>query len=413
MKSRESRRTRRKRIISAGAACLSVLLLLCGCEEQETTKTIMIPDETEETIKGIELKNIQECTYEGEILDITWTGDTAGNLCVIRRAENRGIFQRIDIYQKAVSEEIVFEETMIGYVKIAPGGKYIAYEHPVDGNRELILYEVETGEKEAVMVWNIGSSIYTMEWCGDGTKLFVWTDIEEPGEDQNIGEERMVYCFDMEREEKEAKQIRLPITGRMCGGMFPNEEGSRVFIEEKYYGEDAGWGEEETEPNYMETIVENGEESVKGRYWLLDAETGEVQEVDFTHMNIKEPAKYTNLGLFGTNGDKLWLAREPLGQVSEKRLLEEEYEDICICDKGDHIFLIEKVEGENYIQVTGIFLEDGEIQEYQVLYKEVYGDYEQPYIEAFIGMDDHELVLRSMEYGGEDLWCLNVKVLEY
>ncbi len=416
MMSRGNRRIRKKRIISAGAACLSVILLLCGCEEQEAAKTIVIPEVTEETTQGIELKNIQEYTYEGEIMDITWTGDTAGNLCVIKDAKNRGmlgIFQKIDIYQKAVSEEIVFEESMIGYVKIAPGGKYIAYEHPVDGNRELILYEVETGKKEAVMVWNIGSSIYTMEWCGDGTRLFVWTDMEESGENQNIGEERIVYCFDMEREEKEVNQMRLPITGRMCGGMFPNEDGSRVFIEEKYYGEDGGWGEEETDSNYKEAAVGNGEESIKGRYWLLNVETGEVQEADVAHMNIKVPVKYTNLGLFGTDGDKLWLARELLGQASKKRLLEKEYEDICVCDKGDHIFLIEKEEGANYFQVTGILLEDGEIQEYQVLYKGIYGDFEQPFIEAFIGMDDHELVLSSIEYGEEEQWRLKVKVLEY
>lgn len=425
MMSGRNRRIRKKEIISAGAVCLSVILLSGGCEEQETAKTIVIPEVTEETTKGIELKNIQEFTYEGEFTDITWTEDTAGNLCVIKDEKNRGIlgiFQRIDIYQKAVSEEVVFEESMIGYVKIAPGGKYIAYEHPVDENRELILYEVETGEKEAVMVWNIGSSIYRMEWCGDGTKLFVWTDMEGLGEDQNAEEDRLVYCFDMEREEKEVSQIRLPITGRMCGGMFPNEDGTRVFIEEKYYGEDAGWGEEEMESNEMEAMAVNGEEEVKGRYWLLNVETGEVQEVDFTHMNIKKPVKYTNLGLFGTNGDKLWLAREPLGQVSEKRLLEEAYEDICICDKGDHIFLIEKEEGTDYFQVTGIFLEDGEIQEYQVLYKEIYGDFEQPYINAFIGMDDHELVLCSVEYGEynedseygeEEQWRMNVKVLEY
>lgn len=207
--------------------------------------------------------------------------------------------------------------------------------------------------------------------------------------------------------------MRLPITGRMCGGMFPNEDGSRVFIEEKYYGEDGGWGEYETESNYKEAAVENGEESVKGRYWLLNVETGEVQEADVAHMNIKVPVKYTNLGLFGTDGDKLWLARELLGQASKKRLLEKEYEDICVCDKGDHIFLIEKEEGANYFQVTGILLEDGEIQEYQVLYKGIYGDFEQPFIEAFIGMDDHELVLSSIEYGEEEQWRLKVKVLEY
>lgn len=415
----ERRKIKKERILSAGAACLSVIMLLCGCEEQESTKTILLPDETEEAA-GFDVKNIQEYTYEGGIMDITWTGDTAGNLCLIKEAENRGIFQRIDVYQKTVSEEIVFEDGMIGYVRIAPGGKYIAYEHPVEENRELILYEVETGRKEAVMTWNIGSSIYTMEWSGDGTRLFVWTDVEETGQNQGDGGERIVYCFDMESEsgEKAAGQVRIPVNGRMWKGMFPNEDGSRVFIEEEYYG----W-EEEGEPSaYVGMTADNGEaaetknldqEEVKARNWLVDIEKGEAEEVDIAKMNIRTPVKYTDLGLFGTDENKLWLAREPLGQVSGKHLLEEKYEDIRICDKGDHIFLIEKEENSNYFQVTGIMLEDGEIQEYQVLYKGIYGDFEQTFIEAFIGMEDHELVLRSVEYGEDGQGRLNIKVLEY
>lgn len=411
----ERRKIKKERILSAGAACLSVIMLLCGCEEQESTKTILLPDETEEAA-GFDVKNIQEYTYEGGIMDITWTGDTAGNLCLIKEAENRGIFQRIDVYQKTVSEEVVFEEGMIGYVRIAPGGKYIAYEHPVEENRELILYEVETGRKEAVMTWNIGSSIYTMEWSGDGTRLFVWTDVEEAGQNQNVEGERIVYCFDLESEsgEKTAGQVRIPVNGRMWKGMFPNEDGSRVFIEEEYYG----WEEESSA--YLGMTADAGKaegnlnpEEVRARNWLVDVEKGEAVEVDIAKMNIRTPVKYTDLGLFGTDENKLWLAREPLGQVSGKHLLEEKYEDIRICDKGDHIFLIEKEENSNYFQVTGIMLEDGEIQEYQVLYKGIYGDFEQTFIEAFIGMEDHELVLRSVEYGEDEQWRLNIKVLEY
>lgn len=412
----ERRKIKKERILSAGAACLSVIMLLCGCEEQESTKTILLPDETEEAA-GFDVKNIQEYTYEGGIMDITWTGDTAGNLCLIKEAENRGIFQRVDVYQKTVSEEVVFEEGMIGYVRIAPGGKYIAYEHPVEENRELILYEVETGRKETVMTWNIGSSIYTMEWSGDGTRLFVWTDVEETGQNQNVEGERIVYCFDLESEsgEKTAGQVRIPVNGRMWKGMFPNEDGSRVFIEEEYYG----WEEEESSA-YLGMTADAGKaegnlnpEEVRARNWLVDVEKGEAVEVDIAKMNIRTPVKYTDLGLFGTDENKLWLAREPLGQVSGKHLLEEKYEDIRICDRGDHIFLIEKEENSNYFQVTGIMLEDGEIQEYQVLYKGIYGDFEQTFIEAFIGMEDHELVLRSVEYGEDEQWRLNIKVLEY
>lgn len=58
MMSRGNRRIRKKRIISAGAACLSVILLLCGCEEQEAAKTIVIPEVTEETTQGLSLIHI-------------------------------------------------------------------------------------------------------------------------------------------------------------------------------------------------------------------------------------------------------------------------------------------------------------------------------------------------------------------
>lgn len=411
---RESKKIRNKRIRCAGAACMLIVILLCGCEEQEITKTVPLSNETEEEAEGIDVKNIQEYIYEGNVIDITWSEEAAGKLCLIKGLENRGILQWVDVYQKTVSEEIVFEESMIGYVKTAPGGRFIAYEHEAEEFRELIVYEVESGEKEAVMTWNDWSTIYRMEWSDDGTKLLVWTDIEESGENQDIGGERIMYCYDMESEEKLSSQVRIPVNGKMWRGMYPNEDASRVFIDEEYYTEEYDWGEENTEFE-NEELEGDGEDYIselkaKEKNWLVDMETKEVREVDIARTNIGIPIKYTKRGLFGIDEGKLWLAREPLGQVSGKRLLETKEEDVCICENGDHIFLIEKEEGTGYLQVTGILLEDGEIKEYQVLYKGVDGNFEMPFFKTFIGKDDHELVICSIEH---DLWHMNMKVLEY
>lgn len=413
---RENKKGRSKKMVSAGAACLLIIALLCGCEEQEITKTVVLPNEEEE-VERISVKNIQEYSYEGEVMDITWSEDAAGKLCLIKGVENKGVLQWVDVYRKMVSDEIVFEESMISYVRIAPGGKYIAYEHPVDEIRELVVYEVESGKKEAVMEWNDLSTIYTMKWSDDGTKLLVWTDIEESEENQNTGKERMIYCYDMENEEKTGSQARIPVNGKMWRGMFPNEDASRVFVEEEYYGEDYDWGEVDIKTMNEEPVGDEewidyaGETEAKEKNWLVNMKTGEVREIDIARMNIGIPVKYTDRGLFGIVGeDKLWLAREPLGQVSGKYLLETEKEDICICEKGDHIFLIGKEEGTDYFQVTGILMEDGEIKEYQVLYKGTDGNFEQASPKVFIGMDDHELVICNIE---QDKLHMNMKVLEY
>ena len=90
-------------------------------------------------------------------------------------------------------------------------------------------------------------------------------------------------------------------------------------------------------------------------------------------------------------------------------MLDEECMDLCICEKGDHIFLIGREEQTDYLQVTGILLEDGEIQEYQVLYKGIYGEYGQ----SFIGMDDHELVIQSFGVEENNRWTLKATILEY
>lgn len=409
---RENKKSRNKRIRSAGAVCLLIVVLLCGCKEQEVTKTVPLLNETEEEAEGIDVKNIQEYTYEGNVIDITWSKDAAGKLCLIKGLENRGIFQWVDVYQKTVSEEIVFEESMIGYVRIAPGGRFIAYEHQVEEVRELIVYEVESGKKEAVMAWNDFSTIYTMDWSDDGTKLLVWTDIEESGENQNTGGERIMYRYDMESEEKTGSQVRIPVNGKMWRGMFTNEDASRVFVDEEYYTEEYDRGDADlvSENEMGEGADYNSELEAKEKNWLVNMETEEVREVDIARINIGIPIKYTNCGLFGIDEDKLWLAREPLGQVSGKRLLETKEEDICICEKGDHIFLIEKEEGTGCLLVTGILLEDGEIKEYQILYKGVDGDYEPYFFKAFIGKDDHELVICSIEH---DQRHMKMRVLEY
>ncbi len=411
MMSGEGRRIR-KHLTVQGVVCLLMAVLLCGCGAQEITKTVVLSNGTKEEHTGINIKNIQEYTYEEGVIDVTWSDDAIGSLCVVWFPGEQGMCRKIDVYQKTVSEEIVFEENVMGYVKAAPGGKYIVYLNMVDDIQELVVYEVETGKREVYKDWNLTSNVDEVMWSGDGTKMFVRMNIVD-GEDGT----EYVYRFDMESEEKTESQVKIPAVSGDWVEMFPNEDGSKVFVEE-YFGEE----EMEKERKYIESDEWNigiegnmaawaGNPEMSGtnkRGWILDMETGGVEELDSAWLNIGTPVKYTEEGLFGTDGDKLWIARGPLGQTPGKRLLEEECMDICICEKGDHVFLIEREAGTNHLQVTGILLEDGEIQEYQVLYKGIDGDYEQ----AFTGMDDHELVIQSVGHK-EDEWFTKTTVLEY
>lgn len=389
---------------------LLAVLLLCGCEGEEISKTIVLSDEAAEEDKRINIKNIQEYTYEEGTLDVAWSMDAVGSICLIRAVGDDTVYQKYDMYQKTLSEEKVFEEFPVGQLMIAPGGRYIAYDLIAEEKNQRIVYETVTGKKEVLMEWEAGSEVSTMAWSGDGTKLFVWMDLADYVQEEETWN---IYRYDMEEEAQARDQIQIDRRGRKWRELLPNVDGSKVFVREELYDYqelgNANISIYDTDEKGLVAEYSVLDES-KGRDYILDMNTGEVRELDAGQIDIPEPIKYTQSGLFGLDGDKLLFAREPLGETVGKRILEGEYVDICICEKGDHIFLIGKEERTGYLQVTGVLLDDGEIQEYQTLYKGIYGDY----VQSFIGMEDHELVIQSVGYEEEEgQWLLKATVLEY
>ena len=392
--------------------CLLVTVLLCGCKEQEITKTVILPDTVTKKSTGIDVKNIQEYTCEEEVIDMTWSREGAGRLCLIRNVDGKYVYQTADVYQKTVSEEEIFAESLSDFVKIAPGGRFTAFGTLTDDVRRLFVYDADRKESELLMEWEGGVNVGNFAWSGDGMRFFIWMVLAEVVQDQVVSEESSMYCFDMESEERMKSEMKLSVNDVIGETMLPNEDGSRVFARKEHFDSRDRQEENLDVDAYIEEREKQGKDYLvtqEKKDWIFDMETGETEEIDLTRLSLQDPVKYTEAGLFGTEGDKLWLVREPLKEASGKRLLDEECVDLCICEKGDHIFLIGREEQTDYLQVTGILLEDGEIQEYQVLYKGIYGEYGQ----SFIGMDDHELVIQSFGVEENNRWTLKATILDY
>ena len=208
--------------------CLLVTVLLCGCKEQEITKTVILPDTVTKKSTGIDVKNIQEYTCEEEVIDMTWSREGAGRLCLIRNVDGKYVYQTADVYQKTVSEEEIFAESLSDFVKIAPGGRFTAFETFTDDVRRLFVYDADRKESELLMEWEGGVNVGDFAWSGDGMRFFIWMVMEEVVQDQVVSEESSMYCFDMESEERMKSEMKLSVNDVIGETMLPNEDGSRL-----------------------------------------------------------------------------------------------------------------------------------------------------------------------------------------
>ncbi len=327
-----SRRITEKRRKGTGVKrifCLLVTVLLCGCKEQEITKTVILPDTVTKKSTGIDVKNIQEYTCEEEVIDMTWSREGAGRLCLIRNADGKYVYQTADVYQKTVSEEEIFAESLSDFVKIAPGGRFTAFGTLTDDVRRLFVYDADRKESELLMEWEGGVNVGNFAWSGDGMRFFIWMVLAEVVQDQVVSEESSMYCFDMESEERMKSEMKLSVNDVIGETMLPNEDGSRVFARKEHFD-----SRDRQEENLdVDAYIEEREKQRKDylvtqekKDWIFDMETGETEEIDLTRLSLQDPVKYTEAGLFGTEGDKLWLVREPLKEASGKRLL-----DVWVC----------------------------------------------------------------------------------
>ncbi len=207
-------------------------LLLCGCAGQETSKTIVLPKETEdaENNAGIDVRDIKEYSFEGSVYSMTWKKESREEICVLRdQGEGLG-YQTMNIYQGTESDIAVFEERPVSVSQLAPGGQYVLYETFDNNMIQLILYRVQTGEKLVIHERDGSMDTCCFRWSGDGTRFFVWPDGNYSG--QNAVQMYPICRYDALSGEK--TEIMMEGTENAWRQAIPNEDGSKVYVREEY-----------------------------------------------------------------------------------------------------------------------------------------------------------------------------------
>lgn len=393
-------------------------LLLCGCAGQETSKTIVLPKETEdaENNAGIDVRDIKEYSFEGSVYAMTWKRDSREEICVLRdQGEGLG-YQTVNIYQGTESEIVVFEERPVSVSQIAPGGQCVLYETFDNNMIQLILYRVQTGEKLVIHERDGSMDTCCFRWSGDGTRFFVWPDGDYSG--QNTVQMYPICRYDALSGEK--TEIMLEGTENARRQAVPNEDGSKVYVQEEYPDEEENmsifseewlelYGVENTELKTGAAYADGYEPSLPGRSWVLEMDTAAIREIDGENGDIPNLIRYTDQGVIGRNGEEVWMMAEPLSEFPKERILMTDCEKVCVCGKGDHIFLLDRESGTDTMQIMGIKVQDGEIVGRQVLYKGING-----YCSGVeVGADDGELIVQTIGYLENGNSLAQVTVLEY
>ena len=344
-------------------------LLLCGCAGQETSKTIVLPKETEdaENNAGIDVRDIKEYSFEGSVYSMTWKKESREEICVLRdQGEGLG-YQTMNIYQGTESDIAVFEERPVSVSQLAPGGQYVLYETFDNNMIQLILYRVQTGEKLVIHERDGSMDTCCFRWSGDGTRFFVWPDGNYSG--QNAVQMYPICRYDALSGEK--TEIMMEGTENAWRQAIPNEDGSKVYVREEYPDQEGNvsisseewlelYGVENTELKTGAAYADGYEPSLPGRSWVLEMDTAAVREIDGENGDIPNLIRYTDQGVIGRNGEEVWMMAEPLSEFPKERILMTDCEKVCVCGKGDHIFLLDRESGTDTMQIMGIKVQDGD-----------------------------------------------------
>ena len=110
----------RENIIRTGMILIAAGIWLCGCGRQETSKTIILPEKTEDRDihSGIDVRNIEEYMFEGGIRSVTWKKDSKEELCVILDGGELLEYRIMNVYADTMSEGVIFEEHPVGMAEI-------------------------------------------------------------------------------------------------------------------------------------------------------------------------------------------------------------------------------------------------------------------------------------------------------
>lgn len=410
-------------IICAAAFCL------CGCISQEAERTVALPEKDAEEDAGIQIKNIQEYSYNGhseDVVYLSWGEAGTKTVYMLKRVEAGYEFQELDAEEREVIKSTFVDDRDLSAAKIAPGGRYIAYEVTSETIAQLIVFFVEDGTRQVLNKWDIMNDAYTCEWSDDGTKLFAWelgdNYAKDPYEDWRIIRYDVAGAQTGDEKPFPVEKSEYVMEGSGYGwrSVLPNGDGSEVYVREEHEDYVVGGvkqeGAAEAEAGIgSESINENEERPAGGKgaeNWMLLPDTGEKKRLEEYAEDAVSPVKYTKAGLFVQDIDGNLLLIEDIKNKPVVKELYETYDSLVnICENGDHLFLLEWIDsGMTHYQISGIRIEDGQMKTRQVLYKSQEGEG----IDECCIIDDSMVVILDRRYfEGGDRHTFTITMLEY
>lgn len=407
--------------------CIMAALSLYGCAPGERTSVVTLPEKESGGELGINIKNIQEYTYDGHSesnVFIAWGWPGSGLVYILKLEERGYVYYKMDVQKKEVLDSTLVDERDIGDVKIAPGGCYISYEvltgiddDNIEGQH--ILFCAETGVSKVLKKWNAADEVYSYVWSDDGTKLFSWQmgdNYKEGSPESN--DEWTVTRYDVDNAQIEKAEFTLESSGYGWRSVLPNADGSEIYVREEHEDYVAGGlGAEKggAADDRVNIETEEGSEDPSpdrgARNWMLIPASMKVKKLKEYSGEAVYPVKYTKEGLFvqDIEGNQL-LVDHMEGDPVKNELFRTDNLEVYICENGDHIFLLEWINNMSCFQITGIKVENGQAKARQVLYKSAVGDE----VDKVAILDDRMMVIQGSRYSEEsDAYSFKSTTLEY
>lgn len=379
-----------------GVIILAAGMALTGCGSREYTKTIVLEDKAEESVRNREyvVKNIKEYYYRGLGRDggaLAWEGNSE-NIAIIRRQASGYMYERVDVDKGKVLEKLQLESRPIRSMKISPDGAYLAYEVKKGDNVSLLLRDVKQG-----VTTGLGDTVSpSYAWSGDG-KRFFYSFMENDTSDFYQANRFSIHCMDPEwHATLQVETVEgSPYTDK---SIFSNIDGLKLFIKQEEFESNT-----EKQEKFKSNTEQNGG---MAKYWICQHDK---KFLDFVGEDF-EPLCFTGDGLFVRKKKGTVFLMEHLEKHEfMKQVLETGEADVFFCKNGDHMFLLEREEETQQIQVQCVALEKGKVKDKWPLYKESFGDV----IDVAISPDDSAIAIKSCKHRGGKKYDYKVTVLEY
>lgn len=181
--------------------------------------------------------------------------------------------------------------------------------------------------------------------------------------------------------------------------IFPSIDRLKIFVKEEP-------GENIQQNDEMARNWIYRQNDKMARYWICQHNQ---KTLDFVGEDF-EPPCFKEEGLYVRQKKGTVFLMDNLERYEDmKQVLDIGEADLFFCTNGDHMFLLDREEDTQHIQIQSVELEKGQIKNKWMLYKESFGDI----MDVVISPDDSAIAIRSCKHRTGKKYDYKVTVLEY